>query len=209
MPAYDDTKTIEQVRRLMAKNEGMSRRAAILEVAGPDNLRRIEIKMKGEAAAAAPAGFRDRRRLERVAEAYGAERVSVTWKAAHGDRFWATVDGTGADMLLGMHGGMPPVDDMLLPDHRLDVYHRDGTVVALFNRSTGKGYVTYPATASEALVTVLCAVVGAVAFGVMLTGDTRASMVTLAGGMVILLAAGVATWMLERRRADEDLAAEA
>jgi len=46
MAGYDDTNIIAQVRDLLVANPTMSRRSAIIAVAGEPNLRRIEIKMR-------------------------------------------------------------------------------------------------------------------------------------------------------------------
>jgi len=51
---YDDSATITEVRALMSADPSLSRRAAIIRIAGEDNLRRIEMKMKKEADAALP-----------------------------------------------------------------------------------------------------------------------------------------------------------
>lgn len=43
---YDDSSAIADIRELMRENPALSRRAAIIQIAGEGSLRRIEVKMK-------------------------------------------------------------------------------------------------------------------------------------------------------------------
>jgi hypothetical protein len=141
MPAYDDTKTIEKVRRMMAENGGMSRRAAILAVAGPDSLRRIEVKMAKEADGQGEDAV-ERARFHKYWSSKGLERVDGRYTKEAASTMWVAEDGAGRDLSFRVPPSFGGIDRMMLAGHRIEFYHEDdGSVVALWNRSTGKAYV--------------------------------------------------------------------
>ena len=154
MPAYDDTKTIELVRRMMAENEGMSRRAAIIAVAGPDNLRRLEVKIAREDAAPDVPACPARDKFHEAWSDQGLERVDGRYKRhAGGPFFGVTEEGTGRDVRCQLPEWSPRLSEMMLEDHLLEIYLDDkGRAVAFWNRSTGKGLTPYPTSWNEMML---------------------------------------------------------